>query len=72
MLCYASMMVGSSVVFVCLVVAECRREKHVMPEMTFAEMKVPRRPQWTTSTTAEELNRLEKESFLEWRRDIAL
>ncbi|KAE8898133.1 Large subunit GTPase 1 [Phytophthora fragariae] len=48
------------------------REKHLMPEMTFAEMKVPRRPQWTASTTAEELNRLEKESFLEWRRDIAV
>ncbi|KAG6606542.1 Large subunit GTPase 1 [Phytophthora cinnamomi] len=48
------------------------REKHLVPAMTFAEMKVPRRPQWTASTTAEELNRLEKESFLEWRRDIAM
>ncbi|CAH0486558.1 unnamed protein product [Peronospora farinosa] len=48
------------------------KEKKVVPEMTFAEMKVPRRPKWDTSTTAEELNRLEKESFLEWRRDIAL
>jgi large subunit GTPase 1 len=49
-----------------------RKEKGMAPEMTFAEMKVPRRPKWDTSTTAEELNRLEKESFLEWRRDIAL
>ncbi|CAI5712531.1 unnamed protein product [Peronospora destructor] len=48
------------------------KEKNVVPEMTFAEMKVPRRPKWDTSMTAEELNRLEKESFLEWRRDIAL
>ncbi|KAG3195288.1 Large subunit GTPase 1 [Phytophthora cactorum] len=48
------------------------KDKNVMPEMTFAEMKVPRRPQWDKSTTAEELNRLEKESFLEWRRDIAM
>ncbi|KUF92773.1 hypothetical protein AM588_10004039 [Phytophthora nicotianae] len=48
------------------------KDKNVMPEMTFAEMKVPRRPKWDKSTTAEELNRLEKESFLEWRRDIAI
>ncbi|ETN01650.1 hypothetical protein, variant 1 [Phytophthora nicotianae INRA-310] len=48
------------------------KDKNVMPEMTFAEMKVPRRPKWDKSTTAEELNRLEKESFLEWRRDIAM
>ncbi|KAG1692911.1 hypothetical protein DVH05_024198 [Phytophthora capsici] len=48
------------------------KDKNFMPEMTFAEMKVPRRPKWDKNTTAEELNRLEKESFLEWRRDIAL
>ncbi|CAH0481335.1 unnamed protein product [Peronospora belbahrii] len=48
------------------------KEKNVVPEMTFAEMKVPRRPEWSTSTTAEELNQMEKESFLKWRRDIAL
>ena len=44
----------------------------MVPEMTFTEMKVPRRPQWDASTTAEELNRLEKECFLAWRRDIAV
>ncbi|RLN84231.1 hypothetical protein BBJ28_00013211 [Nothophytophthora sp. Chile5] len=49
-----------------------RRKKNVVPEMTFAELKVPRRPQWDASTTADELNQLEKESFLTWRRDIAL
>ncbi|KAL3657327.1 hypothetical protein V7S43_017834 [Phytophthora oleae] len=48
------------------------KDKNVVPEMTFAEMKVPRRPKWDKSTTAEELNRLEKESFMEWRRDIAM
>lgn len=41
------------------------------PEMSFTELKVPRRPSWDATTTAEELNRKEKESFLEWRRDIA-
>lgn len=49
-----------------------KKDKSVMPEMTFAEMKVPRRPQWNNSMTAEDLNRLEKEKFMEWRRDIAM
>ncbi|KAI9907072.1 hypothetical protein PsorP6_004778 [Peronosclerospora sorghi] len=48
------------------------KEKNVVPEMTFEEIKVPRRPKWDASTTAEELNQLEKESFLGWRRNIAL
>lgn len=42
------------------------------PEMSFTEMKVPRRPEWDAATTAAELNRREKESFMEWRRDIAM
>jgi large subunit GTPase 1 len=36
------------------------------------KLTVPRRPQWNTSTTAEELHSLEKESFLEWRRRLAV
>lgn len=43
-----------------------------MPEMSFHELKVPRRPKWDASTTAEELNRMEKQSFIDWRRDIAM
>ena len=35
-------------------------------------LTVPRRPPWTTSTTAEELDVQEKTSFLEWRRNIAI
>lgn len=42
------------------------------PEMSFTELKVPRRPEWDATTTAAELNRREKESFMEWRRDIAM
>lgn len=34
-------------------------------------MKIPRRPIWTDTTTAEELQKLENESFLEWRRNLA-
>jgi hypothetical protein len=40
--------------------------------MNFSEMKVPRRPPWDETTTAAELNLRERESFLAWRRDIAM
>mmetsp|Transcript_49236 Transcript_49236/g.73247 ORF Transcript_49236/g.73247 Transcript_49236/m.73247 type:complete len:692 (-) Transcript_49236:362-2437(-) len=38
----------------------------------FRELSVPRRPKWDESTTPEELERMEKESFVEWRRNIAV
>lgn len=34
-------------------------------------LTVPRRPKWDKSTTREELDRLERESFLEWRKGLA-
>jgi large subunit GTPase 1 len=37
----------------------------------FQELSVPRRPAWDETTTPEELDKREKESFLEWRRAIA-
>ncbi|KAG9415906.1 large subunit GTPase 1 [Aphanomyces cochlioides] len=43
-----------------------------LPEMDFTEMKVPRRPHWDETTSAAELNLRERESFLNWRRDIAM
>jgi large subunit GTPase 1 len=36
-----------------------------------ARLTVPRRPKWDASTTREELDRLEKESFMDWRRGLA-
>jgi large subunit GTPase 1 len=36
-----------------------------------ARLTVPRRPKWDASTTREDLDRLEKESFLEWRKGLA-
>ena len=45
------------------------------PEANFAfkELSVPRRPKWTPGvTTPEELEAMENESFLEWRRGVAL
>ncbi|XP_065082239.1 large subunit GTPase 1 homolog [Ochlerotatus camptorhynchus] len=34
-------------------------------------LKIPRRPKWTKDTTAEELQTMENENFLEWRRGLA-
>eukprot|EP00941_MAST-03F_sp_MAST-3F-sp1_P001769 g1769.t1 len=34
-------------------------------------LKIPRRPAWTAETTAEELDELERSSFLQWRREVA-
>jgi large subunit GTPase 1 len=34
-------------------------------------LTVPRRPQWNTSTTPDELDRMERESLLDWRRGLA-
>ncbi|KAI8058217.1 hypothetical protein BDF22DRAFT_652328 [Syncephalis plumigaleata] len=35
-------------------------------------LTVPRRPHWDKTTTAEELQQAERESFVEWRRGLAL
>jgi large subunit GTPase 1 len=40
--------------------------------MQFVNLRVPRRPQWDSNTSAEELDRMEKDSFLDWRREIAM
>lgn len=40
-------------------------------QFSFEELSVPRRPEWNEDTTPEELDQLENESFLEWRRAIA-
>lgn len=35
------------------------------------QLTVPRRPAWDSSTTPAELDRMEKDSFLQWRRGLA-
>lgn len=37
-----------------------------------ALLKIPRRPKWDSSTTAEELQSKEREEFLEWRRSLSI
>lgn len=34
-------------------------------------LRVPRRPPWTKDMTAKEVDKQEKEAFLEWRRSLA-
>ena len=45
--------------------------RQVSSNFQFKELSVPRRPKWTSETTAEELHQMENETFLEWRRGIA-
>lgn len=37
----------------------------------YNQLAIPRRPHWNRSMTADELHRLELESFLKWRKDLA-
>lgn len=34
-------------------------------------LKIPRRPKWDRTTSGEELQSLEREAFMEWRRGLA-
>jgi large subunit GTPase 1 len=36
------------------------------------KLRVPRRPAWDNTTTPEQLKQAERESFLEWRRSLAV
>ena len=56
------------------IIHEDRVSSSQVPEQNFSfhELSVPRRPAWTPGvTTAEELEHMENESFLEWRRGVA-
>ena len=35
------------------------------------ELSIPRRPPWTTTSTAEQIDKNEREAFLDWRRHLA-
>ncbi len=48
------------------------REGGGVDRFDFEGLKVPRRPKWDKTTTKEELDRREKDSFLDWRRQIAM
>lgn len=45
--------------------------KQSTAQFDFQHVQIPRKPEWTTKMTAEEVDRNEKDAFLEWRREIA-
>ncbi|CCH42603.1 Large subunit GTPase 1 [Wickerhamomyces ciferrii] len=47
------------------------KKKSALHDANENSLKVPRRPKWDESMTRFQLDRQEKEAFLEWRRDLA-
>ncbi|KAL3681338.1 hypothetical protein R1sor_024294 [Riccia sorocarpa] len=47
-----------------------RESKEAEEEMYRANLTVPRRPEWNSGMTAEELDAIERKSFLTWRRGL--
>ncbi|KAG9283963.1 hypothetical protein G9A89_005470 [Geosiphon pyriformis] len=47
------------------------REILARHEANKEKLTIPRRPKWDRTTTSEELERNEKDAFLQWRRDLA-
>lgn len=42
-----------------------------MRNFDYEHLKIPRKPSWTRDMTAEQVERNERDAFLEWRREIA-
>lgn len=40
-------------------------------EFDYKHLKIPRKPSWTRTMTADEVNRRETDNFLDWRREIS-
>lgn len=38
----------------------------------YEHLKIPRKPAWTKEMTAVDIDRREREAFLQWRREIAV
>ena len=41
-------------------------------EFDYDHLKIPRKPAWTREMTADDVDRREKDAFLEWRREVAV
>ncbi|KAK6496231.1 hypothetical protein TWF481_002255 [Arthrobotrys musiformis] len=54
-----------------LLSADEEKKKISKHKANAGKLTVPRRPQWDESTTPAELERMEKDSFLDWRRGLA-
>lgn len=47
------------------------RVKSDQEQLEYENVRIPRRPEWTHEMAGDELQRLEREKFLEWRRSLA-
>ncbi len=47
------------------------QEKRNLEELEYENIRIPRRPKWDFTMEAEELQRLERDAFLDWRRNLA-
>jgi large subunit GTPase 1 len=57
------MVAGSTVVNV--------KTKNTQEQLEYEDVRIPRRPEWTHEMASDELQRLEREKFLDWRRTLA-
>ncbi|KZT35631.1 P-loop containing nucleoside triphosphate hydrolase protein [Sistotremastrum suecicum HHB10207 ss-3] len=55
-----------------LLSAQEERETVQKHQKNKEKLRVPRRPRWTKDLTAEQLERQERDAFLEWRRGLAV
>ncbi|KAJ7993184.1 hypothetical protein DPEC_G00269810 [Dallia pectoralis] len=55
-----------------LLTAEETANLKILHEENKQLLRIPRRPQWDESTSTEVLQQKERDSFLEWRRELAL
>lgn len=62
---------GSTVDNPHLLTDEQREKQKVQQAENAGRITVPRRPKWTKEMSAKELDRLEKDAFLDWRRSLA-
>lgn len=46
--------------------------KEIKEQLEYEHIRVPRRPKWDFTMSGDELQRLEREAFLAWRRDLAV
>jgi len=46
-------------------------QSYTTKDFHFTHLTIPRKPLWSSSMTAEEVDRREKDSFIQWRRHIA-
>lgn len=59
----------------CCLAHSCRHSTpqttHTPAMLSLCRLRIPRRPQWTSTMTAEQLDTLERNSFFQWRRELA-